>query len=121
MPKQALSDLHPAMTILHSSISRQGADWIGATQHLNQEEIVKRKGIDIPHMPIQAVSSIGVIAFHAALCTDERHDLVLSFSGNICIREYDLHNRCIVKRRPLDQIVELITRVQTSENRRQGT
>ena len=96
MPKQALSDLHPAMIILHSSRNRQGADWIGATQHLNQKEIVKRKGIDIPHMPIQAVSSVGVIAFHAALCTDERHDLVLSFSRNICIREYDLQNICIV-------------------------
>ena len=96
------------MTILHSSISRQGADWIGATQHLNQEEIVKRKGIDIPHMPIQAVSSVGVIAFHAALCTDERHDLVLSFSRNICIREYDLQNRCVVNLSSNVRLIKLL-------------
>jgi len=47
-------------------------------------------------MPIQAMSSVGVIAFHAALRTDERHDLVLPFSRNICIGEYYLQNRDVV-------------------------
>jgi hypothetical protein len=46
-------------------------------------------------MPKQAVSSVGIIAFHAALRTDERHDLVLSFSRNTRIREYYLQNRYV--------------------------
>jgi len=68
----------------------------GSVLHKTRMRLLRKKGISIPHIPIQAVSSVGVIAFHAALCTDERHDLVLSFSGNICIREYDLQNRCVV-------------------------
>jgi len=109
MPKQALSDLHPAMIFLHSSRNRQGGRVrTGSVLHNTRMRLLRKKGISIPHIPIQAVSSVGVIAFHAALCTDERHDLVLSFSGNICIREYDLQNRCVVNLSSNVRLIKLL-------------